>query len=278
MKKYSYSHLILIILWLSSSHAWGKTKTVSIDLPNPYPPTFDWGGDVRQYSFKMEIIGDQTGKFTEIPTGDAATIYVPKNERYAVRLTNPLPVRAAVNLTIDGLNSISGKPCGIFDGDKWIIEPFSFIIIKGWQVNAETSRRFFFTDKSKSYASWRSQKIGTDLSLNCGVIGAAFFWNNEELRRYFRQQRKPMGNKTTSQQGLDIRASESNSPSEATEPMKNQAGTGMGEREEHPVQPVEFKPDTGMMSVDDALLIYTEFTAQRHPQAFPGLSFAPEMP
>ena len=31
-------------------------------------------------------------------------------ERYSIRLHNPLPVRVGVNLTLDGLSTITGKP------------------------------------------------------------------------------------------------------------------------------------------------------------------------
>ena len=107
------------------------------------------------YNFRVEVISDTEGLKAEHFRGSRPWITAQPEERFAVRLYNPLPVRVAVNLTVDGINSISGKPSGIKDGNKWMIEPYSFITIRGWQVNGEESRRFFFTEKPKSYAQWQ---------------------------------------------------------------------------------------------------------------------------
>ncbi|OVE77209.1 hypothetical protein BVX98_03295, partial [bacterium F11] len=216
-----------------------------------------------------------------------------KGERYAIRLHNPLPVRVAVNLTVDGINTITGKPSGISDGSKWMINPHSYITIRGWQVDGKSSRRFFFTDKPKSYADWRSKDFDKDLSLNCGVIGAAFFWNKKELQRYYDNHPtyvytpKPtrfsygLGSSCEKKATRKNKASGKSRSKLEEEPGQaddQQAGTGMGEKESHPVHHVKFKYDTGMYKVSQAVLIYYDFPTTPSPNPFPGISYAPEMP
>ena len=139
----------------------------------------------QTYGFGMAILSDDEGVKEETNRNGKPFVAAVEGENYSIRLTNPLPVEVAVNLTVDGLNSISGKPSGISDGEKWILEPNSTVTIPGWQVSGGTARRFFFTDKPKSYAKWREGSLGRDLSANCGVIGAAFFWSQADLDRYF---------------------------------------------------------------------------------------------
>jgi len=78
----------------------------------------------QSYGFQMEIVNDTEGTKPEIFKNGHPFVTASKGERYSVRLYNPLPVRVAVNLTVDGLNSITGKPSGITDGQKWMIDPY----------------------------------------------------------------------------------------------------------------------------------------------------------
>jgi hypothetical protein len=239
--------------------------------------------------FQVEVISDDEGLKPETARGRHSYIAARRDERYALRLHNPLPVRVAVNLTVDGLNSIDGKPTGIRDGQKWLIEPYGVITIRGWQVNGQESRRFFFTDKPKSYAKWRGGGLRKDLSANCGVIGAAFFWNQTELDAYYREHPlyRPYAwyggcmnrrvAKLSESRGASADAIPKESSLSAAPPEKKQeAGTGMGEREVHPVIDVAFNYDSGMYSVKDAVVIYYDFAQEPNP--FPALSYAPEMP
>ena len=251
----------------------------------------------NHYSFLVEVIGDSCGTKAESWKTGRPFVTAINGERYSVRLHNPLPVRVAVNLTVDGLNSISGKPAGISDGDMWLIEPNSFITIRGWQVSEKDARRFFFTDKPKSYAEWRGEKLNKDLSVNCGVIGAAYFWNKAELQTYFDQNPRYVYRQhqnCNSCKGLGLRmddlAAKDESPSagdyfqkEAVRDSRRkadkpqEAGTGMGERESHATQLVEFHHDEGMYKASQAVVIYYDFAPTTIPNPFPNLSFAPEM-
>jgi len=253
----------------------------------------------QPYGFRMEVVSDSDGIKPEGSRHGRPFVTAEKGERYSVRLYNPLPVRVAVNLTVDGLNSISGKPSGISDGQKWMIEPYGTVTIPGWQVNGGESRRFFFTNKPKSYAKWMGDEMDKDLAANCGVIGAAFFWSQRELDGYYenhpicRYTYHPYPYASSSDRianqamgGLSAApASRAQAERSGTldfgmkksEP-REQAGTGMGERESHPTYEVAFNYDRGMYSLSQALVIYYGFGEKPVPNPFPALGYAPEMP
>lgn len=260
----------------------------------------------QNYNFRMEIVNDTDGVKPEAIKNGQPFVTATKGERYSVRLYNPLPVRVAVNLTVDGLNSITGQPSGISDGQKWMIDPYSSITIPGWQVSGGEARRFFFTEKPKSYAKWRGDVTGKDLAANCGVIGAAYFWNQAELNEYYDSNPiyrhppciLPFGHMTEkakkSMPECDASSSAMPAPCAPTggassldamdslgTPEKlpqEQAGTGMGEGESHPTIQVAFDYDTGMYSLDQALVIYYDFEKTPSPNPFPAVSYAPQMP
>lgn len=250
----------------------------------------------QPYGFRVEILNDDAGVKPESFKNGRPSITAAKGERYSVRLYNPLPVRVAVNLTVDGLNSITGKPSGIADGQKWMIDPYSSITIPGWQVSDGEARRFFFTEKPKSYAQWRGDETGKDLAANCGVIGAAYFWNQGELNQYYDNHpvyryssERPLSfssnlfqKKCESKMSNDLACAPSVAVNgdimNMSAPLpKEQAGTGMGERESNPTIQVAFNYDAGMYSPDQAVVIYYDFAQVPSPNPFPAQEFAPEM-
>ncbi len=228
------------------------------------------------YRFRVEVVSDRTGVKGESRRDGKPFITAEPEERYSVRLYNPLPVRVGVNLTIDGLSSISGKPTGPSQGKKWIIQPHSFVTIPGWQVSSGDARRFFFTSREDSYAAWRSNAWGRDLSVNCGVIGAAYFWSSDEMEAWL--EGHPVYEPDDREEISKDEALRQKSGAAAPSAERRQAGTGMGERESHPVRNVEFHYDTGMYKASQAVVIYYDF-AQEPPRPRPFTDdYAPEMP
>lgn len=92
-----------------------------------------------------------------------------RNAEYELRIRNPLPVRVAVALSVDGLNTIDARHTGSWAASKWVIEPYQTITVGGWQMSTERARRFYFTRERDSYAA----KLGRASDL--GVITAVFF-------------------------------------------------------------------------------------------------------
>src|SRR6201988_1135168 len=88
---------------------------------------------------------------------------------YDLRVRNPLPVRVAVALSVDGLNTIDARHSSAWNASKWVIEPYQTITIGGWQMSSERARRFYFTNERDSYGA----KLGQ--TANLGNISAVFF-------------------------------------------------------------------------------------------------------
>ena len=88
---------------------------------------------------------------------------------YELRITNPLPERVAVALSVDGLNTVDAHSAGAWDAGKWLIRPYQTLTVTGWQVGTERGRRFYFTREADSYAA----RLGRPAEF--GVIRAVFF-------------------------------------------------------------------------------------------------------
>jgi hypothetical protein len=91
---------------------------------------------------------------------------------YDLLVRNPLPVRVAVALSVDGLNTIDARRTSAWEASKWVIEPYGTIRVSGWQMSSSRARRFYFTTERDSYAA----RLGRASDL--GVITAVFFREN----------------------------------------------------------------------------------------------------
>lgn len=123
---------------------------------------------IRHEPFEVEILvgGVPLEKY---PGRGRLYVEAQRGEEYAVRVRNPLPVRVAVALSVDGLNSIDARRTSARDASKWVIQPYGTITVGGWQVSSNRARRFYFTTEEDSYAN----KLGRPE--DTGVISAVFF-------------------------------------------------------------------------------------------------------
>ena len=171
-----------------------------------------------------------------------------KGREYTLRLTNPLPYRVAVALSVDGLNTIDAKHGDARTASKWVLGPYETVEIEGWQVNGSEARRFFFTGERSSYGAWLGE---TD---NLGVIEAVFYrervvqlpvrrriWPDHE------RDRAPEGgargeSRQDSAPAPQAGAAEKSLGSDAAGALSDQyAATGIGDRTEHQVQRVSLE-------------------------------------
>jgi hypothetical protein len=99
------------------------------------------------------------------------TVYIEalRGREYEIRLRNPYPVRVAVALSVDGLNTIDARHTSARTGRKWVLGPYETVTISGWQTSLTHARRFEFTTEEQSYGAW----LGKTNEL--GVISAEFF-------------------------------------------------------------------------------------------------------
>ncbi len=129
-----------------------------------------WGqpAPVRDGGFEVEVIAE--GRLLDQHSVRGRRyVEAVRGSEYAVRVRNPLPVRVAVALSVDGLNSIDARRTSRWDASKWVIEPYGTITINGWQMSSDRARRFYFTTEKDSYAA----KLGRASDL--GLITAVFF-------------------------------------------------------------------------------------------------------
>jgi len=92
-----------------------------------------------------------------------------KGREYAIRLRNPYPLRVAVALSVDGLNTIDARETSAADARKWVLDPYEIVTISGWQTSQTEARRFEFTIEAQSYGA----ALGK--TANLGMITAVFF-------------------------------------------------------------------------------------------------------
>jgi hypothetical protein len=159
-----------------------------------------------------------------------------KGREYAIRLRNPYPVRVAVALSVDGLNTIDARETSAADARKWVLDPYEIVTISGWQTSSSEARRFQFTTEARSYGS----ALGK--TANLGLIAAAFFKeklpaplpyaSNDERR--LRDQSAPAAPPAAPAQ----EAGGSTSGTARSKPADEYAATGMGRRTDHAVTQV----------------------------------------
>ncbi len=157
---------------------------------------------------------------------------------YSLRITNPLPVRVAVALSVDGLNTIDAKHTDAWGARKWVLGPYESVVISGWQVSGEAARRFFFTGERNSYGARLGQ------TENLGVIEAVFFREKEVCRPLPRRKVSEMGEPLQRDSAEKQRAEGSAAaPAPPSSLSDDYAATGMGSRLRHDVTEVAIDLD-----------------------------------
>jgi len=128
--------------------------------------------------YPLPAVIDDTFQVEVLVNGHRVPEYAARGRRYIeafegaeyeVRIHNPLSVRVAVALSVDGLNTIDARHTSAWDAHKWVIEPYGTIEIGGWQMSSSRARRFYFTTERDSYAARLGQ------AQNLGLISAVFF-------------------------------------------------------------------------------------------------------
>ena len=103
--------------------------------------------DFKGYVFDARVLKTSGKQYREFVENKQSNLKVRPNEEYSIVVYNPLPVRVAVAVTIDGLNSIDGKRTTTRNAQKWMIDPKSSLTISGWQTSKQTLRKFLFTEQ-----------------------------------------------------------------------------------------------------------------------------------
>ncbi|HEY3350684.1 MAG TPA: hypothetical protein VGM13_12990 [Thermoanaerobaculia bacterium] len=125
--------------------------------------------------FGLEVLVDGSAR-PEYPARGTVYVEALRGRDFSLRITNPLGVRVAVALSVDGLNTIDAKHTAARDARKWILDPYQTVVIPGWQVSGDTSRKFYFTGEKRSYGAALGQ------TSNLGTIEAVFFREKQPYR------------------------------------------------------------------------------------------------
>jgi hypothetical protein len=155
-----------------------------------------------------------------------------KGHEYAIRLRNPFPVRVAVALSVDGLNTIDARETTAADARKWVLDPFEIVTISGWQTSRTEARRFEFTTESKSYG----QALGK--TANLGVISAVFFKERVAAIPYSLNESPRRQDQAAPAAASPAPAQEAGAASNRSKAVDDYAATGMGRRTDHAVTQV----------------------------------------
>jgi hypothetical protein len=144
-----------------------------------------------------------------------------KGREYTIRLRNPYPVRVAVALSVDGLNTIDARETTAAAARKWVLGPYETVTISGWQTSASYARAFEFTTEERSYG----QALGK--TANLGMISAAFF----------RERVPPYALRLDQEKRAEAAPPASAAQRAAGNAEADQyAATGMGRRTDHAVE------------------------------------------
>ena len=154
-----------------------------------------------------------------------------KGREYAIRLRNPYPVRVAVALSVDGLNTIDARETSAKGARKWVLGPYETVTISGWQTSASHARAFEFTSEERSYG----QVLGK--TANLGIISAAFF--RERVAAYsLRQDRQDSKAEAAPAAPPAAAGAAAAERSQSKAAADEYAATGMGRSRDHAVQQV----------------------------------------
>jgi hypothetical protein len=151
-----------------------------------------------------------------------------KGREYAIRLRNPYPVRVAVALAVDGLNTIDARETTAADARKWVLGAYQTVTISGWQTSQTEARRFEFTTEARSYG----QALGK--TANLGIVSAVFF--KERVRPLMRDRSEDQAGRAAPRSAAP--AEQEAAMSGDQKAANEYAATGMGRRTGHAVEQV----------------------------------------
>jgi hypothetical protein len=186
----------------------------TVEAPLPEPTTIADGG------FEVEVLVDGRS-LEEYYARGRRYVEALEGAEYEVRVRNPLGVRVAVALSVDGMNTIDARRSSASDSSKWVIEPYQTITISGWQMSSERARRFYFTTEKNSYGARLGQ------TANLGLITAAFFRERQPVTVVVPpREPRPL------EDGTERKSQSGNAPSTSAGRDKARAGTAQARKSE----------------------------------------------
>jgi hypothetical protein len=199
-------------------------------------------------------------------SADGSRFYVEARPRghYDLQIVNRTGERVGVELTVDGLNVISGERDQPGPDRMYILGPWESTTVRGWRSSLDEVRRFTFVDEKVSYAA-RSGKANSKM----GWIEMEVYRERTRERRQtrrgwwpWRTPREEAPEAEAKRRDTDDRGARAGSPAEKSEgadaqarpesaprsaapaPAQSYPGTGWGESLEDRVRLVDFDAET----------------------------------
>ena len=241
---------------------------------------------------------DGTSLAFYLKDGQRYIVGTPGHE-YAVRIRNCTGERILAVASVDGVNVVSGETASP-EQSGYVIDAWGSVEIAGWRKSLERTAAFYFTDLGNSYAA------RTGRPANVGVIGVAVFREKPAPITYWPQRDKiaadarsearadaPASAAAPEPQGAP-RAQESDSAKaegavdQASRALASKLGTGHGRNETSYAQRVRFERANDTPNETLAIqydrhenliamgVLPSPRYAQRTPDPFPGMRFAPD--
>ena len=236
---------------------------------------------------------DGTSLAVYLKDGRRYVVGTPGHE-YAVRIRNCTGERILAVTSVDGVNAVSGETASP-EQSGYVIDAWGSVEIAGWRKSLDRTAAFYFTDLGDSYAA-RTGRPG-----NVGVIGVAVFREKPAPIAY-----RPQRDKIAADARGDAPAAAAAEPQSAPSAQKAEAGnaegaldrasrelasklgTGHGRNETSYAQRVRFERASDSPSETLAIqydrrenlvamgVLPSPRYAQRTPDPFPGMRFAPD--
>ena len=240
---------------------------------------------------------DGTSLAVHLKDGQRYIVGTPGHE-YAVRIRNCTGERILAVTSVDGVNVVSGETAAP-EQSGYVIDAWGSVEIAGWRKSLERTAAFYFTDLGDSYAA-RTGRPG-----NVGVVGVAVF---REKRTPIAL--RPLRDKIASADTAERARADAPMQAPAAEPQAGAArseatnadgmigresraltsklGTGHGRNETSYAQRVRFERASDTPAETLAIqydrrenliamgVIPGPRYAQRTPDPFPGMRFAPD--
>jgi len=123
------------------------------------------------YSTKVLVKGKPV---TEVDHAGNTYIEGRRNSEFEIQFKNHTPSRVLVIPSVDGLNTIDGKLCGV-ESQGYVVKPYGVLTIEGWTLNSESVAKFIFKDKnSKGKDQTYAEAMDSSVE-NQGLIGIMVF-------------------------------------------------------------------------------------------------------
>jgi len=209
---------------------------------------------------------------------------------YAVRIRNNTGERILAVTSVDGVNVVSGETASP-EQSGYVLDAYGSVEISGWRKSLERTAAFYFTDLGDSYAA-RTGRPG-----NVGVIGVAVFKEKQPPITYrpFRDKvaaDAPSGRAESPAPAANAQSAPAQpnerERSDAAGSLASKLGTGHGRSETSYAQRVRFERASDSPAETVAVhydrrenliamgVLPSPRYAQRVPDPFPGMRFAPD--